>query len=327
MKKIIILASERSGTNLLRILLGNHPDISAPVAPHFFDVFVDCVYNYGDLNEIDNYLKLLQDMTKLANHEYSNWKLSFDEVVTYISEKRTLQDAFDIMYTAMSKSEGKNNYFCKDNHMFDYIDLTERINGDVHYIYLYRDPRDHVISWLKNPIIMHTSYDIINKWQSEQKKILTLKNSFGLNFHAVSYESLLVKTKDEISAILDYVGLPIDKSCFSTSSNNDESKRNKLWENLSKPIMEKNFNKFKNGFFSPNDLEMIESIASKEMKLLGYNFETNASWQYKKKRGMSLILKISRIKSKYKHRKLLQSAVKGLESKRELIRAIRNKSN
>ena len=50
MKRIMILASERSGTNLLRTLLGNHNDISAPVAPHFFDAFKETIHLYGDLN-------------------------------------------------------------------------------------------------------------------------------------------------------------------------------------------------------------------------------------------------------------------------------------
>jgi hypothetical protein len=49
MKKVIFLASERSGTNLLRTLLGNHPDIDAPVAPHFLDAFNESVGLYGDL--------------------------------------------------------------------------------------------------------------------------------------------------------------------------------------------------------------------------------------------------------------------------------------
>ena len=36
---IILLVSERSGSNLLRTLIGNHSDISAPIAPHLLHVF------------------------------------------------------------------------------------------------------------------------------------------------------------------------------------------------------------------------------------------------------------------------------------------------
>lgn len=68
MKKIIILASERSGTNLLRTLLGNHKHICAPVAPHFFDAFRPNIHLYGDLNKATNAEKLLDHMIRLSNH-------------------------------------------------------------------------------------------------------------------------------------------------------------------------------------------------------------------------------------------------------------------
>jgi len=39
MKKIFLIGSERSGTNLLRVLLGNHSRISAPPPIHLLDLF------------------------------------------------------------------------------------------------------------------------------------------------------------------------------------------------------------------------------------------------------------------------------------------------
>lgn len=38
MKKIFLIGSERSGTNLLRVLLGNHSRISAPPPIHILDL-------------------------------------------------------------------------------------------------------------------------------------------------------------------------------------------------------------------------------------------------------------------------------------------------
>lgn len=47
---IILLASERSGSNLLRTLLGNHSDISAPVAPHLIKMFYPIKHYFSDLH-------------------------------------------------------------------------------------------------------------------------------------------------------------------------------------------------------------------------------------------------------------------------------------
>jgi len=76
MKKIIILTSERSGTNLLRVLLGKHKHISAPVAPHFFDSFSQYLHNYSNLKHHKNLVLLLDHMIRLANHYYHDWKLN-----------------------------------------------------------------------------------------------------------------------------------------------------------------------------------------------------------------------------------------------------------
>src|SRR5690606_16265432 len=143
-KRIIILASERSGTNLLRVLLGNHKDISGPVAPHFFDAFKNNLEKYGDLNEKENALLLLDHMLQLANHSYHDWKLKIapEDLITEY-KVNSFERAFDALYLAKAKQENKFHYVSKDNHLFNHINYLDNLEN-VKYLYLYRDPRDHV---------------------------------------------------------------------------------------------------------------------------------------------------------------------------------------
>ena len=75
---IVLLASERSGSNLLRTLLGNHSDISAPIAPHLIKIFYPIKHYYLDLSSKVNNKNLFCDMLQIVNHPFSNWKLKLD---------------------------------------------------------------------------------------------------------------------------------------------------------------------------------------------------------------------------------------------------------
>ena len=123
MRNIILLASERSGTNLLRSLLGNHADISAPTAPHFFDFFKPILIHYGDLTLSNNMRVLLKHMIKLANYRFNDWSLEIDENELYdIYRPQNFSDAFNTMYSMKAKEDKKLFYFSKDINVYNYID-------------------------------------------------------------------------------------------------------------------------------------------------------------------------------------------------------------
>ena len=321
MKKIIILASERSGTNLLRTLLGNHNELSAPVAPHIFDAFDQFVVAYGDLSKKENRIKLIDHTLKLVNHPYVNWNLAINAAqLSEDSSINSIQAVFDSVYAAKCLSENKKHYVCKDNNMHNHILKTELLNknDDVKYIYLYRDPRDHTSSWLKTPLFMHSAYEISQKWNHEQTIIRKIKNSLNIDLIPVKYEALIQNTAQVMSRVLEELGLPQDESCYQTDRNNKEASRNPLWKNLSKPVVTNNFGKYKKTL-TDRDLLLIESVCKVNMQILGYELDTKADWVWKAKRGFTLKEKYIRYKSKKKHREFIDEKMKDLSDKLKLI--------
>ena len=90
---IILLASERSGSNLLRTLLGNHSSISSPIAPHLINAFYPIKHYYLNLTYKSNNEILFQDMLQVVNHHYSNFKLKLE----YNHKYENYQDHFGII--------------------------------------------------------------------------------------------------------------------------------------------------------------------------------------------------------------------------------------
>ncbi len=323
MKKIIILASERSGTNLLRTLLGNHQDICAPVAPHFLDAFRYILDVYNHLENEEDVDKLLTHMLQLANHSYHDWQLMVDILDLKRKYKiNSLATAFDALYSSKAHQENKQHYVCKDNHMFNHVDICTELE-DVYYLYLYRDPRDHVASWLRTPLFMHTPYKISQKWVTEQKKVLDLEEQQKLNLIYVKYEDLIKDPQMVMTKILESINLPIDEKCFETNSNNKESNRNELWKNLSKPVMSSNQKKYKQ-YLNCRDLNLVETLASEFMLKLGYEFETKANWKIRSKKLFKLKEKYITHQSQIKHKELKEKTMADLEDKLKLIKSFQN---
>lgn len=273
-KAIILLVSERSGSNLLRTLIGNHSEISAPVSPHLISEFYPIRKYYSDLRDDENKKELIKDMLDICNHPYHDWKL---QLSANLSSVRSVIKAFDLLYSQKSQQEGKIHYCSKGIHSFEYIDALRSEIPNVKFVHMVRDPRDHVASWLKRPINYFTAFDAIWKWKKEQSQVIDAITSRGLDCISIRYEDLVSNPVEEMTNILKYLDVKVEESCFNTDSKNEESKRNPYWENLSKPIMKENFKKYLKAL-SEEDIQIIESIAKPEMEFFNYELESDGRW-------------------------------------------------
>ncbi len=278
---IVLLGSERSGSNLLRKLLGNHSQIAAPRPAHFYNYFSAHLHHYGPLKEQRNAARLLEDLIACANHSRSGWKLtvSFDEFASRFSTA-TFPDIVDGIHRAQAAGVGKASYFCKDNDMARHALPILRHRPDTRLIYLHRDPRDTVSSWLRTPAFFHHAFEASHAWLGDQREVFTLRDAHGVEMHEISYEALVSRTEETMAAALRFIGLPPEPACFATGSVADaDTTRVALWQNLDKPVMSDNFGKFRE-HLAPTQIEMIEAICKPFMPRLGYPLSTAARWQF-----------------------------------------------
>jgi hypothetical protein len=273
---IILLVSERSGSNLLRTLIGNHKEICAPVSPHLMAEFYAHRRYYGDLRIAENCCKILQDMIDIANHPYHNWKLKIT-APQIAGSVTSVVTAVDRLYREKARQEGKKHYCSKGIDAFTFIDPFRTELDNVKFIHLVRDPRDHVASWMKRPINLLTPYDTILKWKAEQQTYIDAVTTRGLKSISIRYEDLIEDTPSAMTRVLTYIGVDIDPNCFKTDEGNEEARRNPYWENLSKPVMKNNKQKYKKEL-SDEDILIIESIAKNEMAFFGYSPTTKCDW-------------------------------------------------
>lgn len=321
---IFLFGSERSGSNLLRTLLGNHPMVEAPVAPHFFDSFLPFVRHYGDLHVDTNMLALLTDMHELVQHPFHDWALTAsprDILETY--RPTGFYAATDALWRARAAQVGKSTFMSKDNHLFSFAFEIKAQWPDARFIYLYRDPRDHCASWSAMPLHLKSVFDMVSKWEREQRRCLFLNDTHDFKLHFMSYEDLIVDTPQVMARALAYCGLPVDEACFQTDPVRvKEAGRIMAWDNLAKPIMRENKRKYRK-VYNDDQVRLIETIAAPHMKRLGYERETTTDWTPPS--FHALRLKFERRAMDRKGKELKDDELRILYEKQAVLKAIKNK--
>ncbi|WP_372521940.1 sulfotransferase, partial [Sulfuricaulis sp.] len=63
---IFMIGTQRSGSNLLRLMLNELPRIAAPHPPHILQRMLPLVPNYGDLEKRENFAQLVEDVCRLV---------------------------------------------------------------------------------------------------------------------------------------------------------------------------------------------------------------------------------------------------------------------
>lgn len=317
---IYILSSERSGTNLLRSLLSNHPQYEGPIPTHFFDTFFHAASRYGNLHKESNMLALLEDAVSLANHPYHDWKLQADAGQLLEKYQPTnLFEAFQSLYSAWCGQHGKPGMICKDNNLFHYAFYIRAHDPAAKFIYLYRDVRAYCASWKGVPAMHKTTYQNARHWAVEQTACLNLMTTHGIDCVQVAYEELVGNTSEAIGRIFDHVGVAADPRCYQTAEgkNDAAAERNEFWKNINKPVFDRGAEGYRKKLDAV-EIAMIEAVSGSVMQRLGYQPEAAAAW--KKPRWFSL-------QEKFRKRKLKSAVFKGgdlLQSKTDLVRQIQH---
>lgn len=298
---VFLLASERSGTNLLRRRFTEYQkDYFGPAPLHLLKHLYWAEPYYGDLALEENFREIVNDALGLAYHHFSPWdeKISADEVITEYSsifgKQRTSVGLMHVIYSIYAHRKGYSSYFCKDNHLFDYVSDIKFLIPGAKFIYLYRDPRDVVVSQMKRPLQIKSRMFLADLWREEQVKCIRhaelLKATGDVVF--VSYEEFIENEELHVQRLCDFLGIEMlrEKANFSAHENTEIQE----WENLNRPTIKNNSRKFLK-LLSPSNVQDIEGIFWNQMIWLGYQ-PISENRKYVSKRKLQLDTFIGKLK-------------------------------
>jgi hypothetical protein len=275
MDAIFMIGEQRSGSNLLRIMLGQTDQIAAPHPPHILQRMMPLVPLYGDLNHKDAFTRLVDDVCRLVEHNPVPWEniTTFDrEDVARRCRVPSLVAVFGAVMDIYAEVNGKSKWLCKSMTNIRYAKELDTYFGAPKYIYLYRDGRDVALSFTKAVIGDKHPYVIAQKWAELQRLCLSEQAQAPEQVFSLCYEDLVSAPEPVLRRLCQFLGITYKDEMLSShvsTEANRTAQSSSLWGNLTKPIMRDNIKKFLKGL-GKEEIRIIESVAGDCLDALGY---------------------------------------------------------
>lgn len=273
---IFMIGTQRSGSNLLRLMLQQLPHIAAPHPPHILHRFMPIMPTYGDLKHDENFAALVEDVCRLVELNPVPWEgVTLDrKKVARLCRERSLVAVFGAVYQALADGRGAQTWLCKSMQNTLFLPQIEAYFTDAKYIYLCRDGRDVAVSFRKAVVGEKHFYHIAKEWAETQRLALKHREVVPAErFTSVSYEDLTAHPEPTMRRLCAFLGVEYHPSMLEFHSS-EEAKRaadsSALWGNVVKPIMTDNTRKFVREA-SAEDISIFESVAGDVLDALGYH--------------------------------------------------------
>ena len=269
---IFIIGTERSGSNLLRLILDVHPEVVIPHPPHLMKYFGDL--DYGDLNTLDNLRTLSQDMVKLIDTHIFPWDIALSSETL---AKQALEPShFGLVaaiYESVRSQHGVTRWGCKSTFMIKYIKETLSVYPKAQFILLVRDPRDVAVSARKSVFSPCHPYLSAKLWNEQQALGRAAEAQLEPSqLYVLRYEDLLVDSEVVLHQICDFLKLEFTPSLLRFFEQKEAKKSANLsesWGNTARPILKNNHQKFHTEL-SPKDIATVEKVCQDNMQHFGY---------------------------------------------------------
>jgi hypothetical protein len=276
---IQIIGTQRSGSNLLRVILDQSEEIASPHPPHVLTTFVPLLDLY-DLTNAAGYKLLISDVVDFVEANPVPWEgveLDKDQLFKESSTYSIFElNKLICRQAAISKNAGF--WCCKSMTNFLYADEIEKAEPGLKYIFLYRDGRDVALSFKKAIVGEKSTYHLAKQWKRDQDACIALSERLDkTRFFSLNYETLIAKPEETIKELCDFLNIAYSSNMmnfYTSKTSKLAADAGEMWSNLEKPIIKNNTNKFLKEF-SKEDLEIFELVAGDTLQKLGYPVYTS----------------------------------------------------
>ena len=272
----LMIGTQRSGSNLLRLMLNQIEGVAAPHPPHILQRIMPLLPNYGDLSQGDSFRLLVDDVCRLVELNPVTWEgvsLDREDVAARCNEQSAVAVFFAI-YDILAESWGAEEWCCKSLANVKYLPEINSYSNDAKFIYLYRDGRDVALSFQKAVVGEKHIYHIAKAWAKSQRLALQMQTILNdeNRFYRISYESLVADPEGSLRGLCKFMGKEYSPQMLNFHQSSEASNAaasSSLWGNVTKPIMKQNTKKF---LKKATEEEMIifELVAGDVLDALGY---------------------------------------------------------
>ena len=273
-RPIFIIGTERSGSNLMRLLLNTHPRLAVPHPPHVVRYFKPLERGYGDLLADDPFRRFVTDILNFLAVHIHPWAIPIDvATIMKLAPSRTSFGVCVALYEQYRTYVRKPRWACKSTFMIDDTGTVLSHFPRAQFVFLVRDPRDVAVSSRSSIFSTFHPYYTALLWQRQQLEGIRLLETLSSDrILLVRYEDLLEEPEKQLRRICEFIGedfVPAMLRYFETEEAARSAALARCWANISKPLLQNNSGKFLQEL-SAEDIKIVESTAREPMLRLGY---------------------------------------------------------
>lgn len=273
---LFIIGTERSGSNLLRLVLNAHSRVDIPHPPHILRYFAPLEPGYGDLSDDAAFARLVDDVLALLDTHIHPWEHPIDRA-RVLAEARP-RDAFGVMvalYEQHREWAGKPRWGCKSTFMIAHVDRVLARYPRAGLIWLVRDPRDVAAS--SQSSVFNPFHPLLTAelWREQQRQGLALQQRLGDRVCRLRYEDLLAEPEATVRALCAHLEEDFEPGMLRFNET-DAARRiaglSESWRNAGSPILQGNTGTWRQRL-SEEQVREVEAVAGDLMEGFGYTPE------------------------------------------------------
>ncbi|WNV84995.1 sulfotransferase [Umezawaea sp. Da 62-37] len=273
---VLIIGTERSGSNLLRLVLNAHSRVAVPHPPHFLRYLAPIADSYGNLEDDANLRSLVADAMLLLRVHPHPWGHPVDAEQVMREAGRSVFGVVAALYDQYRAAEGKARWGCKSTFTVDYVDEVLAERPDARFVMLVRDPRDVAASARRSVFCHYHPARTAALWARQQERGLAALDRHGAAVvHLLRYEDLVSTPDKEVERLCTFLGEPVEEAMFAHHTSPAARRTAALaesWRNAGAPITTTSVGAHRHRL-TPAERAVVEQITGSAMSRLGYRVD------------------------------------------------------
>ena len=271
----LMIGTQRSGSNLLRLMLNQIDELAAPHPPHILQRFMPLLPCYGNLQDKAAFSQLVEDVCRLVELNPVAWEgVTLDRAeVSSRCREQSLVAIFFAVYDILAETWGAKQWCCKSLSNVFYLPEVDAYSKDSKFIYLHRDGRDVALSFQKAVVGEKHIYNIAQSWAKAQRLAIQMRDRMGADrFYSISYEGLVEDPETNLQGLCGFLGVEYSPQMLDFHQSREASSAagsSSLWGNVTQPIMKQNTKKFLSKA-TDEEITIFELVAGDVLDALGY---------------------------------------------------------
>jgi hypothetical protein len=270
---IFIIGTERSGSNLLRLMLNAHSRIAIPHPPHFMRFFAPIADSYGDLAVEANRQAIVADHLVLLRRHIHPWLQPIDGSRAVTEAAPTVFGVMAACYEQYRRAVGKARWGCKSTFMVHYVDDALAQYPDARFVWLVRDPRDVASSAKRSVFGYSHPYRMAKLWQEQQELGCRARDGYGPDaVYLLRYEGLVLAPAAELATLCAFLGEKVEPDMLHHQQLAEARRTAELsesWRSTGEPVSTRFIDQHRDGL-TERERRQVDSVTRYMTERLGY---------------------------------------------------------